>query len=127
MPQTNNQKRASDAVASWLALHDKNPAWLVDATGADPGTISTFLNQERWPKLSTQGKIEKALGWPPGTIRQIGNGADVPPDLLTPPGEPAETTPVGAGVDPELLAELAHASPDAIEAVRAVLRAAKGG
>lgn len=76
MPQTPSQQRAADAVAKWLAAHEKNPAWLVDATGADPGTIGDFLNRQRWPKLGTQGKIEHALGWPAGCIRQIGNGSD---------------------------------------------------
>lgn len=78
MAQTENQQRASDAVAAWLAAHHRNPSWLVVESGADPGTISDFLNGSRWPKLGTQGKIEKALGWSPGTIRQIGNGGDVP-------------------------------------------------
>lgn len=76
MPQTPSQQRAADTVAKWLAANEKNPAWLVDATGADPGTIGDFLNGLRWPKLGTQGKIEKALGWPSGCIRQIGNGSD---------------------------------------------------
>lgn len=76
MPQTPNQQRAADRVASWLASNEKNPAWLVDATGADPGTIGDFLNGHRWPKVGTQGKIERALGWPAGCIRQIGNGSD---------------------------------------------------
>ena len=58
------------------AANEKNTRWLVDATGADPGTIADFLAGTRWPKLGTQGKIERALQWPPGVIRQIGNGAD---------------------------------------------------
>jgi hypothetical protein len=79
MAQTPNQRRASDAVAGWLAAHHRNPAWLVDETGVDPSTVSDFINGARWPKLSTQGKIEAAVGWEPGTIRRIGNGAEVPP------------------------------------------------
>lgn len=79
MAQTDTQRRASDAVAAWLARHHRNPAWLVDVTGADPGTIGDFLNGSRWPKLGTQGKIEQAVGWPAGTIRHIGNGGEVPP------------------------------------------------
>lgn len=78
MAQTQAQRRASDAVAAWLARHHRNPAWLVTATKADPGTIGDFLNGTRWPKLGTQGRIEDAVGWPAGTIRQIGNGGDVP-------------------------------------------------
>jgi hypothetical protein len=79
MAQTPNQRRASDAIAAWLAGHHRNPAWLVDETSVDPSTIGDFLNGIRWPKLSTQGKIEAAVGWEPGTIRRIGNGSDVPP------------------------------------------------
>jgi hypothetical protein len=78
MAQTETQRRASDAVAAWLAGRRLNPAWLVEETGADPGTISDFLNGLRWPKLSTQGRIEAALGWEPGTIRKIGNGGQPP-------------------------------------------------
>jgi hypothetical protein len=78
MAQTEAQRRASDAVAAWLARHHRNPAWLVAATKADPGTIGDFLNGTRWPKLGTQGRIEDAVGWPAGSIRQIGNGGDVP-------------------------------------------------
>ncbi len=76
MAQTPNQARAAQQVAAWLAAHEKNNAWLVDATSSDPGTIGDFLNGHRWPKVGTQGRIEKALGWPPGSIRQIGNGSD---------------------------------------------------
>lgn len=83
MPQqTPAQRRASDAVAAWMAARRRNNAWLVDVSNADPGTIGDFLNGRRWPKLGTQGRIEAALGWPSGTIRQIGNGADVDIDAL---------------------------------------------
>jgi hypothetical protein len=81
MPQNPNQRRASDAVAAWLAANYKNNAWLAEAAHADAGTIGDFLNGQRWPKVGTQGRIEDALGWPHGTIRQIGNGADVPDSL----------------------------------------------
>lgn len=83
MAQNSSQRRASDLVAAWLAQNEKNPAWLVDQTRADPGTIGDFLNGVRWPKTGTQGKIEKALGWQPGTIRQIGNGADIDPPMVS--------------------------------------------
>ena len=122
MPQSESQRRASDVVAAWLAHQRRNPAWLVAETGADPGTIGDFLNGSRWPKLGTQGKIEAALGWRPGTIRQIGNGGPVP-EIAS--GRPQDRVPVGANVDPDLIAELNAASPETIEAIRAVLRAAR--
>lgn len=60
-----------------------NNAQLVTATGADPGTIGDFLNGKRWPKIGTQGKIERAIGWPPGTLRDIAGGGDDPDPALT--------------------------------------------
>lgn len=95
MAQNPNQRRAAETVAAWLAKNHKNPAWLVDATKADPGTIGDFLNHERWPKIGTQGRIEDALGWPAGIIRQIGNGSDVPDTLVT-SASPAPPAPPGA-------------------------------
>ena len=123
MAQTESQRRASDGVAAWLAQQRRNPAWLVTATGADPGTIGDFLNGSRWPKLGTQGRIEAAIGWPPGTIRQIGNGGPVP--ALDDQQSSTSRSPVGANVDPELIAELSAASQETIDAIRAVLRATR--
>jgi len=77
--QTQTQRRASRAVATWLAHREANAAWLVRQTGSDPGTIGDFLNGNRWPKFKTQGRIEKALSWPPGTLTAIADGAE-PPD-----------------------------------------------
>ena len=79
MAQKPDQRRASQAIAAWLAHHERNTAWLVRQTGADPGTIGDFLNGQRWPKFRTQGRIEKAIGWEPGTLTRIADGGDVPP------------------------------------------------
>lgn len=81
MAQTKNQQRAAHAVAAWMAHHEWNNTQLVAATGADPGTIGDFLNGKRWPKIGTQGKIEKALSWPAGTLRAIASGGPAP-DLV---------------------------------------------
>lgn len=81
MAQTKNQQRAAHAVAAWMAHQEWNNTQLVAATGADPGTIGDFLNGKRWPKIGTQGKIEKALSWPAGTLRSIASGGPVP-DLV---------------------------------------------
>lgn len=78
MVQTNNQRRAADAVAARMAHLEWNNTQLVAATKADPGTIGDFLNGKRWPKLGTQGKIERALGWSPGTLRSIAAGGPAP-------------------------------------------------
>jgi hypothetical protein len=79
--QNTHQRRASDAVGRWLAHNELNQTWLATTADVDPGTIGDFLAGARWPKLSTQGKIEKALGWPPGTIRQMGHGDPVEPPM----------------------------------------------
>lgn len=79
VPQTDAQRRASRAVAAWLAHHQRNPAWLVRTAEADPGTIGDFLKGVRWPKYRTQGKIEQALGWEAGTITAIADGGSAPP------------------------------------------------
>lgn len=78
MTQTTNQQRAAHAVAAWMAHLEWNNTQLVAATGADPGTIGDFLNGKRWPKIGTQGKIERALGWTPGTLRLIASGGPEP-------------------------------------------------
>src|SRR6478609_7935533 len=78
MAQTKNQQRAAHAVAAWMAQQEWNNTQLVAATRADPGTIGDFLNGKRWPKLGTQGKIERALDWPAGTLRTIAAGGSAP-------------------------------------------------
>jgi hypothetical protein len=79
MTQTTGQRRATGAVAAVLAYRKWNNTDLVARTGTDAGTIGDFLLEQRWPKTGTQGKIEEALGWPPGTIRAVSMGADPPP------------------------------------------------
>lgn len=78
MAQTKNQQRAAQAVAAWMAQHEWNNTQLVAQANADPGTIGDFLNGKRWPKIGTQGRIEKALGWAPGTLRSIAMGGPAP-------------------------------------------------
>jgi hypothetical protein len=78
MVQTQHQRRAADAVAARMAHLEWNNAQLVAIAGVDAGTVGDFLNGKRWPKIGTQGKIEKALGWSLGTLRSIAAGAPVP-------------------------------------------------
>ena len=112
MAQTQGQRRASDAVAAQLASWEWNNSRLVAATGVDSGTIGDFLNGKRWPKIGTQGKIEKAMGWPGGTLRQVAAGQDPPPISQEPPGSspPDPSTPervdLSAASDADLVNEL---------------------
>ena len=92
MPQTPNQQDAAKAVAAWLAHFQKSKAWLVQRSGADRGTIDDFLSGTRWLQVRTQGKIENALGWPAGSIRQIADGGPAPELAAS-----EETSPGGHG------------------------------
>jgi transcriptional regulator with XRE-family HTH domain len=47
--------------------------------GIDRDTASDFLSGNRWPNNRTQGHIEEALEWPPGTLAAICDGAEPPP------------------------------------------------
>src|SRR4051794_28388367 len=93
MAQTSNQQRAAHAVAAWMAHLEWNNTQLVAATGADPGTIGDFLNGKRWPKIGTQGKIERALGWPAGTLRAIASGGVAPDPAVTVGGQRQDRDP----------------------------------
>lgn len=75
-----------------MARWEKSNGWLCERADLDPGTVGDFLAGTRWPKSRTQGRIEKALGWPAGTIHQIGGGTPVDPALLeVNPDESPET------------------------------------
>lgn len=103
MPQTTHQRAAANKVAAWLAHNELSISWLAEKAEADPGTVGDFLNGTRWPKVGTQGRFEKALGWPAGVIRQMGQGEDLdlpmernvgadpqdPPQYVESPGERA--------------------------------------
>lgn len=87
-------------------------------------TISEIENAGRGNyESATVSQLEQVYRWGTGSIRRVLEGGDPTPlDLSSPP----EKVPLGANVDPDVLADLAVASPAAIEAVRAVLKAAKG-
>lgn len=106
MAQTHDQRRASRGVSAWLAHHERNIAWLIRKTKADAGTIGDFLNGNRWPKFQNQGRIEKAIGWPAGTLTAIADGAEVPG--LEDHEEPAEaeTAPLALVTDEDLVSEV---------------------
>ncbi|MBO9522293.1 MAG: hypothetical protein J7518_12215 [Nocardioidaceae bacterium] len=78
MAQNHHQRRAADAVAARMAHLEWNNSQLVAVARVDAGTVGDFLNGKRWPKIGTQGKIEKALSWPLGMLRAIAAGAAVP-------------------------------------------------
>lgn len=70
---------ARRAVMRLMAERDWNPARLATEAGIDYGTAGDFLNGKRWPKVGTLGKIDRALGWTPGTLAAIGEELQAPP------------------------------------------------
>lgn len=110
-----------------MGVKAMNQADLARAAKIDNGTLGDFLAGRRWPQTRTRARIEQALGLHVGFINQVASGSlRVSVTPLSQDAD-AEQLPVGSGVDPELLTELADADPAAIEAVRAVLRAARRG
>jgi len=114
---------AARAIEVALGQRGWNQIDLARAAEVDPGTLYDFMAGRRWPQVRTRSRIETSLEMEPGTIARIAAGETVGPR----PQDAAPDLPVGAGVDPELLTQLAQADPDALEAVRAVLRAARRG
>lgn len=66
------------AVQAEMGHRGWNIAQLRDATGIDNGTLGDFLSGQRWPQIKTQGAIERALGWPAGTIAGMLAGSPAP-------------------------------------------------
>lgn len=122
-----DQRAAAAAVEAAAGEKGWGIGELAAQADVDPGTVGDFLGGRRWPQIKTRGALERALGWPAGSIARIAHGD--PPPVVGPATQDAEPDrlPVGSGVDPELLTELAQADPAAIEAVRAVLKAARRG
>lgn len=88
------------AVEAALARRGWNRAQLADTAGSDAGTVGDFLDGKRWPKIATQGRIERALGWASGTITGIANGArDAPEEDMPPP----EARPARSSLSPEAI------------------------
>lgn len=72
------REEARGRVRAALAEKGWNVADLAREAKIDPGTIGDFLNGTRWPQLATRQKIDRALGWWPGSIDFYARG-QVPP------------------------------------------------
>lgn len=94
MAQSEGQKRATDAVAAEMAERGWTKKDLSDLSEVDYSTVSDLLSYERRIQSRTQGALEKALGWVPGTYRLISLGQLERPERLT-----EEPESVSAGED----------------------------
>lgn len=72
-----HEDAARSAVVAALAERGSTPTALAREAKLDPGTVVDFLNGDRWPRAGSLGKIEKWLGWAPGTIENTARGLPV--------------------------------------------------
>jgi hypothetical protein len=79
------RERARIAAAIALRELGLDAAALARRGGIDSATARDFLSGERWPRSTSQSKIEDGLGWPRGTIVAIEHGAQ-PPGVDEGPG-----------------------------------------
>jgi transcriptional regulator with XRE-family HTH domain len=119
-----------EGFASWLrkamkARQIRTPSDLAKRSGVDQSLISRWLRDGTQPALPALRRVALVLDVPLLDLMVVAghiepteaNREDVP--------EPPAPVPVGANVDPDLIAQLAESSPEALEAVRALLRATK--
>lgn len=78
--------RARQAVITAMARREWNPTDLQRGASLDPGTVGDFLNGSRWPRPKTLAKIERAFGWPAGSLGAMELGGPAPDDVPTPSG-----------------------------------------
>jgi hypothetical protein len=67
------------AVQAEMAHRQWTNTELAKRSRLDLNTVGDFLSGARWPKSPTQGRIESAIGWPPGTLSAIAAGLAAPP------------------------------------------------
>jgi len=115
-------KAAGSAVAAAAGDRGWSQTELARRADVDSGTLGDFLAGRRWPRNTTQVKIEKALNWELGAIARIADGASV-----TPAAQDAEPNlPVGSGVDPIDLADLTPEDRAYMRGLYERLRARRG-
>lgn len=94
-------------------------------TGIGEAQISRWLRGQNQTDVQMIRRLSPVLKVPVVELLVAAGHIDPAEAKMKDRPEPP-AVPVGAGVDPDLLVELRDASPEAIEAVKAVLRAAKG-
>lgn len=81
MEKAEARRRVRVAVNGELGRRGWNTQQLMDASGLDRATVSTFLSGERWPQSRTLGAVERALEWPVSSIASMLEGGD-PPEIV---------------------------------------------
>lgn len=109
-----DQRAAAAAVEAAAGEKGWGIGELATQADVDPGTVGDFLGARRWPQLKTRGALERALGWPAGSISRIAEGGQPP---IVQPAPPPEPEPF------DLAAEANRLTPRQQAAVLAVVRA----
>lgn len=99
-------------------------AALAQALGVNDSVVSRWLSGKTQTEVPMIRRLAPILRIPVLELLVAAGHIDAAEAKMKDTPKPPPV-PVGSGVDPEVLAELATASPEAIEAVRAVLRATK--
>ncbi|GAA2070986.1 helix-turn-helix domain-containing protein [Williamsia deligens] len=73
-------KRTAAEVGAKVGLRRRalglDVAELARTAGVDAKTIRSMEGGDRWPRDSTVAKIERALGWEPGSVEAVANGGE---------------------------------------------------
>lgn len=69
-----NADTARGAVIAELNKRGINATELARQAKLDSGTVNDFLNGVRWPRPASLAKVERFLGWEPGTIENTARG-----------------------------------------------------
>lgn len=70
-----SNEAAREAVLNELGTRGLDRTYLATEANVDPATLRDFLNGTRWPRPATLTKLDRALGWEPGTLAGIARGA----------------------------------------------------
>jgi predicted transcriptional regulator len=102
-----DRNRAVGAVVARLSQLEATTGRIASEAGISENTLRDFLAGKTWPIVRTLGRIEKVIGWPPGSIESIANGGPIP-KLATEAEESTRehrpaTAPVTEDVEPEIM------------------------
>lgn len=80
-----DRQRAARAVEARLGALGMTQLELADAADVDVKTVNSLIRRGTWPIARTRGRIEAALGWPPGEMARIA-AEEAGPRRATPEG-----------------------------------------
>ena len=125
--QTRDEAR--QAVRDAMSAAGLTNSDLARAARVDIGTVNDFLSGSRWPRLTTLGKLDEALGWEVGSIDRTARGGSPQPRVS---GQPQDDGHVLLDLDlsdvpADYRAEVAAAAQlRALEKAREIRRSLEG-